>query len=196
MSKNVTFVLLTLFIGLFSACQSTQDSAEVDQLQQQLAALESRLDTLESRLEEPMESASHDAGGSDQVFQVTIAAYLMDTAGFHGMDVRLNEEGVIMPGDAGTVTRVNGALAATDWPDELQAEADQLMAVLAEYAEALSNDDVEAAKSLASATHDAQHDLSHSIENWLSGGTGHEEEHEHDGEGEHEEEHEHDGEGG
>lgn len=179
-SKRITFIILILLIGILSACQSTQDSAEVEQLQQ-LAALESRLNALESRLEEPMEGANHDTGGNNQVFQITVATYLLDTAGFHDMDLRLNEEGIIMPGDAGTVNRVNGALAATDWPDELQAEADHLMSVLAEYAEALSNDDLEAAKLLASTAHDAQHDLSHSVENWLAGAAGHEEmEHTHD----------------
>lgn len=131
MSKRIVFVILMLFIGILSGCQSQpQDSAEIEQVQQQLAAIESRLDelnpgadvsdlearldALESSLEEPMESASHDAGANDQVFQVTIAAYLLDTAGFHDLDVRLNEDGVIMPGDAGIVNRVNGALAVTD----------------------------------------------------------------------------------
>lgn len=123
----------------------------------------------------------------EQLFQVTIATYLMDTAGFHAMDDRLNQEGTIEASDAGVVNRVNGVLAATAWPAELQAQVDALRETLGQYAEALANDDVEAAKPLATQTHELQHDLSHGIENWLSGmsGSG-----EHDA-GEHSQEHDH-----
>lgn len=102
-----------------------------------------------------------------QAFQVAIATYLMDTAGFHGMDERLNGEGVIEAGDAGVVNRVDGILAVTAWPAELQAQVDPLRETLSQYAEALSNDDVEAAKIVAAQTHEQQHDLSHAIEGWL-----------------------------
>lgn len=119
------------------------------------------------------------AGEVDQRFQATIAAYLMDTAGFHGMDERLNDESLIEAGDAGTVNRVNGVLAVVDWPEELRPQAEALQVILTQYAEALSNDDVEAAKPLATQAHEAQHDLSHAIGNWLSGDNGHGEEDEH-----------------
>jgi hypothetical protein len=118
-----------------------------------------------------------------QVFQVAIATYLMDTAGFHGIDERLNQEGVIDPGDAGVVNRVNRVLAVTSWPEDLQAQVDSLRATLDKYAEALTNDDVEAAKPLATEAHELQHDLSHAVENWLDGESGaaeHGEEGEHD----------------
>lgn len=115
----------------------------------------------------------------DRRFQVTIAAYLMDTAGFHGMDERLNDEGLIEANDADVVNRVNGVLAVVDWPEELKPQVEELQAILAQYAEALSNDDVEAAKPLATQAHELQHDLSHAIGSWLSGDNGHGEEHEH-----------------
>lgn len=101
-----------------------------------------------------------------QVFQVVVAAYLMDTAGFHDMDERLKEEGVIQPDDAGTVNRVNRALTAVVWPDSLKPQADTLIAVLNRYAEALANDDVETAAPLGAEVHDAQHELSEVIGNW------------------------------
>jgi hypothetical protein len=104
----------------------------------------------------------------EQMFQATVATYLMDTAGFHGMDERLNGEGVIEPGDAGLVNRVNGVLAVTAWPAELQAQVDPLRETLSQYAEALSNDDVEAAKPLSTQVHEQQHELSHGVEHWLS----------------------------
>jgi hypothetical protein len=128
----------------------------------------------------------------EQLFQATVATYLMDTAGFHGMDERLNGEGVIEAGDAGVVNRVNGVLAVTAWPVELQAQAESLRATLSQYAEALANDDVEAAKTLATQAHEQQHELSHAVEHWLgemSGSAEHgadEAGHEHD-EGEEEE---------
>jgi uncharacterized membrane-anchored protein YhcB (DUF1043 family) len=121
-------------------------------------------------------------GAQEQMFQVTIAAYLLDTAGFHAIDERLNQEGVIDPGDAGVVNRVNRVLGATSWPEDLQAQVDSLRATLDTYVEALANDDVEAAKPLATQAHELQHDLSHAVESWLGGGSGGVE---HGAEGEH-----------
>jgi hypothetical protein len=75
----------------------------------------------------------------------------------------------------------------TGWPEELKAKADQLADILEKYAEALSNDDVEAAKPLATEAHTVQHELAHAVETWLAGGSGEaghgEEEHKHDHEG-------------
>ncbi|MFN8459356.1 MAG: hypothetical protein U0401_32680 [Anaerolineae bacterium] len=88
-------------------------------------------------------------GNQPQIFQVTVATYLMDSVDFHAMDERINQEGKIEAGDAGVVTRVNGLLAATDWPEDLHAKVDPLRETLTKYAEALANDDVEAAKPLA-----------------------------------------------
>lgn len=190
MSKQITFIILLLFGGILSACQSTQDSAEVQQMQQKLAAVESRLDELDQNadvsgleaqikaLQDKIDSlgeaanpatATAEDGSQTQVFQVTMATYVLDTAGFHDLDERLNQDGVIDPGDAGVVRRAQSVLAATSWPAGLQAKADQLMGILGAYGEALANDDLEAAKPLASQAHEVQHDLSHAVENWLGG---------------------------
>ena len=118
-----------------------------------------------------------------QVFQVVVAAYLMDTAGFHAMDERLNEEGRIEASDADVINRVSRVLTVTDWPEELKPQVEALQTILAQYAEVLSNDDVEAAKLLASQVHEAQHDLSHAIGSWVSGHSGEQgeaESHEHE----------------
>lgn len=93
-------------------------------------------------------------GSQEQIFQVTVATYLMDTADFHAMDERIHQEGTIEAGDAGVVNRVNGLLAATNWPEELHAQVDPLRETLTQYAEALANDDVEAAKPLATQAHE------------------------------------------
>ena len=108
------------------------------------------------------------ADETDQRFQMAITACLMDTAAFHDIDERLNEAGQIDAGDTGVVNRVNRLLAATDWPAELQPQAETLQTVLADFAEALANDDVEAAQPLAAQAHQAQHDLSHAVASWLS----------------------------
>lgn len=122
--------------------------------------------TAEHSHEESAAAPSDEIAPQAQVFQVVVAAYLMDTAGFHDMDERLNEEGVIQPGDAGVVNRVNRALAAVAWSDSLKPQADTLIAVLNQYAEALANDDIETAKPLGAEVHEAQHNLSEVIGNW------------------------------
>lgn len=111
-------------------------------------------------------------GSQEQIFQVTVTTYLMDTAGFHAMDERINQEGTIEAGDAGVVNRVNGLLAATNWPEELHAQVDPLRETLTQYAEALANDDIEAAKLLATQVHELQHDLSHAATHWAGSMTG------------------------
>lgn len=105
----------------------------------------------------------------EQQFQVTVVTYLMDTAGFHEMDERLNGEGLIEPDDAGVVNQINKLLAVTAWPVSLHAQVGSLRDSLSQYAEALANDDLEAAKPLSTQVHELQHDLSHAIEDWLNG---------------------------
>lgn len=128
--------------------------------------------TTEASEHEHTDEAAMAEGEQGQTFQVAVTTYLMDSAGFHAIDERINREGVIDAGDAGVVNRVNRLLAATDWPEELQAQVDTLSETLTQYAEALANDDVEAAKPLATQAHELQHDLSHAAEQWLGGMTG------------------------
>jgi copper(I)-binding protein len=108
-------------------------------------------------------------GTAAQRFQAAITTYLMDTAGFHAMDDRLNLEGLIDPADAGVVQRVNGLLAATTWPADLSESAHDLTTVLDQYDHSLAADDHEAAKTLAAQAHEVQHDFSHSVSHWLEG---------------------------
>ncbi len=111
-------------------------------------------------------ASGHEAAG--QAFRVTSAVYLLDTAGLHDLDVRLNDEGVIEPSDAGAVGRVARLLTSVDWPQDLAADAASLTDLLTELAAALSNDDLETAAALATQVHDSQHDFSHAAEHWLS----------------------------
>lgn len=102
-----------------------------------------------------------------QAYRVTTAVYLLDTAGLHDLDVRLNEEGVIDAGDAGNVTRVARLLSTVDWPEPLATSAISLTTTLTELATALTNDDVATAAPLSTAVHELQHDFSHEAEHWL-----------------------------
>jgi hypothetical protein len=107
-----------------------------------------------------------------QAFRVTSAVYLLDTAGLHGLDVRLNEEGVIEARDAGVVGRVARLLSSVDWPHDLSAAAADLIDVLTQLGAALANDDLAAAAPLATQAHEDQHAFSHEAEHWLGELTG------------------------
>ncbi|MEZ4728502.1 MAG: hypothetical protein R3E79_15315 [Caldilineaceae bacterium] len=82
--------------------------------------------------------------------------------------MRLNEEGVIEPADAGRVARVARLLSSVDWPEALATEAVTLTNVLTALTTALTDDDLETAAPLATQVHETQHDFSHAAEHWLS----------------------------
>lgn len=126
-------------------------------LQAQIAALQAQVDEL---------AATHAAHHAADINQVTTAVYLLDTAGLHDLDVRLNEEGVIEPGDAGHVARVNRLLTAVAWPAPLATAIVTLTTALTDLATALENDDLATAAPLATLVHEVQHDFSHGVEHW------------------------------
>jgi hypothetical protein len=164
MKKRLIFV--PIIILLLAACSpDTADrlsalEAEIEAVAAQNADLEAQLKTLEAEAEEPATEAAN----------VAVAQFIMDTAGFHGMEETLNESGEIDPGYLGTVSRVRKVVANTQWPEPLAPEAASFVAVLAEYAEVLEADDPDAAASLSAEAHEAQHDFSHNVDNWLGGG--------------------------
>ncbi|MBX2996904.1 MAG: hypothetical protein KF893_00225 [Caldilineaceae bacterium] len=135
---------------------------------------------------------AHDAPG--QLFRVTAAVYLLDNAGFHDLDVRLNEEGLIQPYDSGRVTRIGRLLSTVDWPDEMGEDAATLIDLLTDLAAALGDDDLETAAPLALDAHELGHDLSHAAEHWLGGMQG--DPHEYDDDDDHEQSEEPDESGG
>ena len=135
----------------------TETTALAD-LQTQLAALQAQVDELTTH-----QAADQTAADLNQV---TTAVYLLDTAGLHDLDVRLNEEGVIEPSDAGRVARVGRLLASVAWPEPLATEIVTLTTALADLSTALENDDLDAAAPLATLVHEVQHDFSHAVEHW------------------------------
>lgn len=125
-------------------------------------------ETTEATMDEGDHSAETAALSHDPLFAVTMATYIMDTAGFHGMDEAINGDEGIQSSYAGTVTRVARVLSVTPWPADLAEEAMTFQATLVEFEEALANDDVEAAKPLATRVHEEQHDFSHNIGAWIN----------------------------
>ncbi len=115
-------------------------------------------------------SGAHASAG--QAFRVTSAVYLLDDAGLHGLDERLNNEGVIEASDAGRVARVARLLSSVDWPTALAEDAAALTDTLNQLASALRDDDLEAAAPLAIVAHEVQHAFSHEAEHWLGELTG------------------------
>jgi hypothetical protein len=90
------------------------------------------------------------------------------------MDDSLNETQTIDPSYLSMVNRVRKVVAAAPWPEALHEQSTSFVAVLEEFAVALDADNAADAAALATGLHEAQHDLSHAIDGWLSEGHGHE----------------------
>jgi hypothetical protein len=152
----------TLAADLFQSPLPTPRVAALDEVT--LESLLERIETLEARVTELEEAQVDDA----QAYRIYVANYLMDDAGLHDLDVRLNEEGEIMPYDRGQLLRIVRLIAVVDWPESLAEDAEALGLVLEELAAALGDDDLEAAAPLATEVHDLQHDLSLDVGRWLA----------------------------
>jgi archaellum biogenesis ATPase FlaH len=100
-------------------------------------------------------------------FGVSVAQYLLDSAGFHEMATTLSEAQIIDPTYLSTVIRVNKVLTYTTWPTELNEEAQAFIESLGKFAAALEADNVADAVDLSEKVHDAQHEFSHSIDHWM-----------------------------
>jgi len=100
-------------------------------------------------------------------FDVAMAQFVMDTAGFHGIAESLAAGEPIDPSSVSAATRVHKILSSTEWPAELHEDVEQFLATLGELQAALEADDPAAATPLAETVHDEQHELSESIDGWL-----------------------------
>ena len=100
--------------------------------------------------------------GGDQNTAVISAINILDTAGLHDIETSINEKGEIPASARTTALKMQTVVALTEWPGELEQEANALGAILAEMAKALDGDkpDVKAAGAAAKKAHDAEHDFS------------------------------------
>jgi hypothetical protein len=99
-------------------------------------------------------------------FNVSVAQYFLDSAGFHGMAEVLSDTQKIDATYFGTVSRVAKVLKATTWPVELNDQAQAFIKSLDDFAIALSDNNVAQAVEVSDAVHDEQHELSHAIDVW------------------------------
>ena len=207
MAKKVTFTLLLLFGLVLLAYQgssllaappqqssaatpaATEEPAEGTQGQaaegEAEAVTEPTIVKLAARVEALQAQVDALSVGANPGLanEVATAVYLLDDAGLHGLDERLNNEGVIEASDAGRVARVARLLSSVDWPTPLADEAAALTDTLRQLASALRDDDLETAAPLATIAHEVQHAFSHEAEHWLGQLTsGHNEGDEHDSE--------------
>jgi len=100
-------------------------------------------------------------------FDVAMAQFVMDTAGFHGIAESLAAGEPIDPGSLSAATRVHKILSSTEWPAELSEAVEHFLATLGEFQAALEADDAVAGAPLAEAVHDEQHELSEMIDGWM-----------------------------
>ena len=105
---------------------------------------------------------------SSDVFDVRVAQYMMDTAGFHGIDEALNETKKIETSYPSTVSRVHKIVQQISWPEALATQSHALDKALEELSSALEADNAEDAAKAATTVHEAQHELSHAIDEWAA----------------------------
>ena len=149
-----------------AAAEAEAVAADENVAEPTLTELLARLESLEATVNE-LHAASH-ATSYAQAAAINTAIYLIDNAGLHGIDVRLNEEETIQPGDAGAVARVARLLTTVEWPASLAADAAALHRTLSGLAAALSDDDLASAAPLATQAHEEQHHFSHHAQTWLA----------------------------
>ncbi len=117
-----------------------------------------------------------EAAGADTSNAVSVVSGIsfLDKAGLHDIDTSINEEKTV-PGDARTTAlKAASVTKLTAWPADLQDEASALGQIFAEMAAALDGDspDMAAAGAAATKAHDAQHDFSHEVWQWVYGEAG------------------------
>lgn len=123
--------------------------------------------------------AAEGHGSTDSVLN---AILYLDSAGLHGIDESINDEGEI-PANAQTIARkAETVTRLTEWPEDLQASADTLADVFATMVAALEGEepDMAAAGEAAKSAHDVEHDFSAEVWEYLyheagveAGGGGH-----------------------
>src|SRR6266540_3428333 len=79
----------------------------------------------------------------------------------HELDDQIGEASEIDPDWQGRVTRMRRATASVVWPDEMKDKAATLVEKLTSLEAALTDENLDDAKTLAPEAHDAWHELDH-----------------------------------
>jgi hypothetical protein len=101
-------------------------------------------------------------------FDVSVAQFYLDSAGFHGMATVLSDTKKIDTSFLSKVTRVAKVLKQTTWPAELNDQAQELVGSLDTFATALKDNKIEDAITVSDVVHDQQHELSHALDTWIA----------------------------
>lgn len=143
--------------------QLEQQGDQIDQLSTQVEQLSASLDQLTADAEMAMQQAMAET----PAFEVALAQFVMESAGFHEIADNLSDSGEIDPETISTVTRVARVTSQTAWPAELAGSAEHFQGMLADFAAAMADDDYDAALPLADMVHDHEHEFSSEISAWL-----------------------------
>ena len=158
-----------LFLSiLLAACSgSSTELRQIEELQNRVAALEAQLAAAEAAptgAPEPAEEV--------RTFEVVVAQYVMNNAGFHEMAETMEETQTVDPAYLEAVGQVQNVVSQTNWPEDLQAQVDGFHGVLEELSTALEADNGEEAATLAVEAHTTGHDLSGAIDELIGAGGG------------------------
>jgi hypothetical protein len=113
-------------------------------------------------------SAQVSGDSTENSFALSVAQFVMDSSGFHGMASALNTNKKIDSSYAGTVNRAYKVLSQTIWPQPLAKQGQSFTALLKDFGTALTAKNVDDAIRLSDQVHDAQHELSQAIDDWFS----------------------------
>lgn len=109
-----------------------------------------------------------DSSGGDA--QVLNAINILDNAGLHDIDDAINEDRQIPANARTTVQRLQALTNLTEWPtSDLESQADALEKIFKEFAAALDgeNPDMARAGEASTRAHDAEHEFSHDVWEYL-----------------------------
>jgi hypothetical protein len=141
--------------------------------------------------EQTLQTEVHEAHAAARKAQLLAAAYQLDNAGLHGIDVTANEEARLpAAGTLGRVRKARIAVQTTMWPDNLKEQAEGLVHHLMELESGLRDESLESIKGPAKESHDVAHGLADGAYAWLGESAPAHAEHEAMG-GDHDTEHQH-----
>lgn len=101
------------------------------------------------------------------VFAISIAQHIMDTAGFHDMATTLSNTQKIDTSHLTKINHVKKILGQTKWSAKLDPQAQEFIGTIGKFADAIAASNVKDAIKFSEAAHDQQHALSHAIDEWL-----------------------------
>jgi outer membrane murein-binding lipoprotein Lpp len=173
MSKNFYKPLLSGLLGLIllAACASAPSAQEdrVKALEEKVNALTAQVTTLNAQVAMSASSAKVPVTGAaaENPFEISVAQFVLDNAGFHGMATSITADKKINASYAGTVSRAYKVLSQTSWPHDLAEQGKAFNTILKDFSTALADNNLDGATKLSEEVHDAQHDLSHAIDDWF-----------------------------